>query len=165
MLSSLQPLWNAAHQLPLSSISGSLLKFMYIELVMLSNCLILCCPHLLLPSIFPVSGSFPLGHLFASGGQSFGASAILSVLPMSIQGWFPLGLTGLIFLLSKGLSRVFSSTAIRKHPFFGVETSLWPNSHIHTPLDKLLVLYQVFPHYVEACLWKGGKLTQGWKAE
>ena len=125
--------WTTARQASLSStISWSLLKFMYIELVMLSNCLILSCPHLLLPSIFPVSGSFPLGHLFASGGQSFGASAIASVLPMSIQGWFPLGLTGLIFLLSKGVSRVFSSTAIRKHPFFGVETSLWPNSHIHT---------------------------------
>ena len=60
----------------------------------------------------------------------FGASAAASVLPMNIQGWFPLGLTGLIFLLSKGLARVFSSTTIRKHQFFGAQPSLWTNSHI-----------------------------------
>jgi len=58
---------------------------------------------------FPASGSFPVSQLFASGGQSTGASMSASVLPMNIQGWFPLGLTGLISLLSKGLSRVFSS--------------------------------------------------------
>ena len=69
--------------------------------VMPSNYLILCHPLLLLPSIFPSVGSFPISRLFASGGQSIGASA--SVLPMNIQGWFPLGLTGLISLLSKGL--------------------------------------------------------------
>ena len=62
---------------------------------------------------FPASGSFPMSQFFTSGGQSFGASA--SVLPVNIQGWFPLGLTGLISLLSKGLSRVFSSTTIQKH--------------------------------------------------
>ena len=62
---------------------------------------------------FPASGSFPVGQLFTSGSQRIGASA--SVLPMNIQGWFSLGLTGLISLLSKGLSRVFSSTTIRKH--------------------------------------------------
>ena len=59
---------------------------------------------------FPASGSFPMSRVFTSGGQSIGASASASVLPMNIQGWFPLGLTGLISLLSKGLSRVFSST-------------------------------------------------------
>ena len=64
---------------------------------------------------FPASGSFPMSHLFASGGQSIGASASASVLSMIIQGWFPLGLTSLIALLSKGLSRVFSSTTIWKH--------------------------------------------------
>ena len=68
---------------------------------------------------FPASGSFPMSQFFASGGQSIRASASASVLPMNIQGWFPLGLTDLISLLSKGLSRVFSSTTIRKHPFFG----------------------------------------------
>ena len=68
---------------------------------------------------FPASGSFPMSWLFASGGQSIGVSASASVLPMNIQGWFPLGLTRLISLLSKGLSRLFSSTTIQKHQFFG----------------------------------------------
>ena len=63
---------------------------------------------------FPASGSFPVSQLFASGGQSIGASTSVPVLPMSIQDWFPLGLTGLIFLLFKGLSRVFSSTTVWK---------------------------------------------------
>ena len=76
---------------------------------------------------FPPSGSFPVSWLSASGGQSIGASA--SVLPMSVQGWFPLGLTGLISLLSKGLSGVFSITAVRKHQFFGTQLSLRSNSH------------------------------------
>ena len=74
---------------------------------------------------FPTSRSFPMCHFFASGGQSIGASASSSVLPMSIQGWFPLGLIGLISLLSKGLSRAFSSTTIWKHQFFGFQPSLW----------------------------------------
>ena len=68
---------------------------------------------------FPASGSFPMSRLFTSGDQSIGASASASVLPMNIQGWFPLGLTGLISLLSKGLSRVFSNTTVQKHQFFG----------------------------------------------
>ena len=67
---------------------------------------------------FPASRSFPVSNFFASGGQSIGASASASVLPMNIQGWFPLGLTGLISLLSKGLSRIFSSTTIWKDQFF-----------------------------------------------
>ena len=79
---------------------------------------------------FPASGSFPMSQLFTSGGQSIGASA--SVLPMSIQGWFPLGLTGLISLQSKGLSRVFSNTTVWKHQFFSLQPSLWSKSHIHT---------------------------------
>ena len=66
---------------------------------------------------FPASESFPMSQLFASGGQSIGASASAIVLPMNIQGWFPLGLTGLISFQSKGLSRVFSNTAIQKHQF------------------------------------------------
>ena len=82
------------------------------------------------PQSFPASGSFPMSWLFASGSQSIGA--IASVLPMNIQGWFPLQLTGLISLLSKGLSRVFSSTTIWKHQFFGAWPSLWSNSHIST---------------------------------
>ena len=70
------------------------------------------------PQSFPASVSFPMSWLFVSGGQSIGASASASDLPMHIQGWFLLGLTGLIALLSKGVSRVFSSTTVWKHPFF-----------------------------------------------
>ena len=98
-------------------------QLMSIESVMPSNHLILCHPLLLLPSIFPASGSFPVSQLFASGGQSIGASASTSVLPMNIQDWFHLGLTGLISLKSKGLSRVFSNT-FPKHQFFGTQPSL-----------------------------------------
>ena len=79
---------------------------------------------------FPASGSFPMSQLFALSGQSMRASA--SVLPVNIQGWFPLGLTGLISLVFKGLSRVFSSITIPKHQFFGTRPSLWSNSYIHT---------------------------------
>ena len=79
---------------------------------------------------FLASGSFPMSQFFASGGQSIGASA--SVFPMNIHDWFPLGLTGLISLLSKGLSRVFFNTTVQKHQFFGSQLSLWSNAHIHT---------------------------------
>ena len=81
-----------------------------------SNHFLLCRPApLLLPSIFPsIRVSFPMSWLFASGGQSIGVSASASVLPINIQNWFPLGLTGLISLLSKGLARVFSNTKIQK---------------------------------------------------
>ena len=81
---------------------------------------------------FPASGSFPVGWLFASSGQNIGASALVSALPMNIQGWFPLELTGLISLLPKGLSRVFANTTSQKHQFFGAQPALWSNSHIHT---------------------------------
>ena len=73
---------------------------------------------------FPASGSFPVSQLFASGGQNIGASVSTSVLPMNNQGWFPLGLTSLISSLSKGLSRVFSSTTVRRHQFFGSQPFL-----------------------------------------
>ena len=73
---------------------------------------------------FPASGSFLVSWLFASVGQSIGASASASVLPMNIQDWFSLGLTGLIYLQSKGLSRVFSNTTIQKHQFFGAQPSI-----------------------------------------
>ena len=79
---------------------------------------------------FPASGSLSMSWLFVSGGQIIGASA--SVLLMNIQGWFSLGLTGLISLPSKGLSRVFSSTTIQKHQFFGSQPSLWSSSHTYT---------------------------------
>ena len=74
---------------------------------------------------FPAPVSFPMSRLFTSGDQSIGASA--SVLPMNIHGFFPLGLTGLSSLLSKGLSRVFASATVRRHEFFGAPPSLWPN--------------------------------------
>ena len=76
------------------------------------------------PQSFPASGSFQMSQFFASGGQSIGASALASVLPMNIQDWFPLGWTGWISLLSKGLSRVFSNTTVQKHQFFGTQLSL-----------------------------------------
>ena len=81
---------------------------------------------------FPESGSIPMSQLFASGGQSIGASASASVLLMNIQDWFPLGWTGWISLQSKGPSRAFSKTTVQNHQFFGTPTSLWSNSHIHT---------------------------------
>ena len=89
---------------------------------------------------FPASGSFPMNQLFTSGGQSIGASASASVFPINIQGWFPLGLTGLISLQSKGLSRVFSSTMIWKSQFFGTQSSLWSSSHICTWLLWFIAL-------------------------
>ena len=90
---------------------------------------------------FPALGSFPVSQFFASGGQSMGASAL--VFPMNIQDWFSLRLTGLISLLSKGLSRVFSNTTVQKHQFFGTQLSLWSNSHIHVSavLKEAKVLY------------------------
>ena len=119
------------------------------ESVMPSNHLIPCHPFLLLLSIFPsirvfsttqstnyctitASRSFPKSQLFASGDQSIEASA--SVLPMNIQDWFPLGLNGLITLLFKGLSRVFTSTTVWKYQFFSSQPYLWANSDIYTCL-------------------------------
>ena len=105
--------WTAACQASLSiTNSWSLLKFMSIESVMLSNHLILCHPFLLLPLSFPASGSFPMSQFFTSGGQRIAASA--SVLPMNTQDWSHLGLTDLISLQSRGLSRVFSSMTVLK---------------------------------------------------
>ena len=80
---------------------------------------------------FSPSGSVLISHLFASGGQSIEASTSASVLPVTIEDWFTLGLTGLISLLSKRLPSVFSST-IQKCQFLNTQPSLWPNSHIHT---------------------------------
>ena len=105
----------AARQLSLSiTNSQSLLKLMSIESVMPSNHLILCHPLSSCFQSFPAPGSFQMSQLFASGGQSIGVSAQASVLPMNIQDQFPLGLIGLISLLSKGLSRIFNTT-LPKH--------------------------------------------------
>ena len=81
------------------------------------------------PQSFPASRSFPMSWLFTSGGQNIVASASVPVLPMNTQNWFPLGLTGLLCLRSKGLSSVFSSTMVQKHP------SLWSSSHIQSIRD------------------------------
>ena len=84
------------------------------------------------PLSSPSPPAFPMSQLFTCGGQSIGGSASVSVPLMNIQCWFPLGLTGLISLQSKGLSRVFSNTTVQKHQFFGTQLSLWSNSHNHT---------------------------------
>ena len=116
--------------------SQNLLKLMSIESVMRSNHLILYHPLLLLPSIFPSIRVFPNESALRIRWPKYWSSA--SVLPMNIQGCFPLGLTGLISLLFKGPSRVFSSTTVWKHQFFGAQSSLWSNSYICTwLLEKL----------------------------
>ena len=125
--------WTVACQAYLSStMYRSLLKFMSIESVMLSNHHIIYHPLLLLPQSFPASRSFPISWLFISGSQCTRALAPATVLPVDTQGWFPLELTDLIPLLFKGLSRVFSNTIVQKHQFFGAQPSLWSNSHICT---------------------------------
>ena len=110
----------------------------------------------------PTSGSFPVSQLFASGGQSIRASASESVLPVNIQDWFSLGLTGLMSLLSKRLSRVFSSTTVQKHLFFGAQPCFprvfvpqksclilddkiigSQSIHINCPIIKVTLMFQV----------------------
>ena len=149
---------------------------MSIESVMPSNHLILYRPLLLLPSIFSSTTVFSKESIFLSGGQSIGVSASASVLPMNIQGWFPLGLTGLIFLQPKGLSRVFSNTTVQKHQFFSAQPSLWSNSHIHTwLLGKIVALTRrtfvgrviallcnVLSRFVMAFLPKSKRLLISW---
>ena len=126
--------WTAACQVSLSIIvSLSLFKLMSIESVMSLNHLIHCCPFSC-PQLSPASGPFPMIQLFASGGQGIIFSA--SVLLMNIQGWFPLGLTYLISMVSMGFSSVFSGNTTQKHQFFGAQSSLWSSSHIHTWLPE-----------------------------
>ena len=89
------------------------------------------------PQSFPASGTFAMSQLFASDDQNTGVSVLASVLPMNTQDWSPLGWTGWISLLSKGLSGVFSSTTVWRHQFFGVLPSLWSSSHNHVwPLGR-----------------------------
>ena len=113
--------WTAAHQASLSfTNSRSLLKLMCIESVMPSNHLILCHPLLLPPSIFPSTGVFSNESVLRTRWPKYlSFSFSSSVLPMNIQDWFPLRLTGWISLQSKGISRVFSNTPVQKHQFFG----------------------------------------------
>ena len=129
---SLQP-WTAAHQFSLSiTNSPSLLKLMSIKLMMPSNHLILCHPFLLLPSVFPSIRVFFNESVLCIRWKSTVTSASSSVLPTNIQGSFLLGLSVLMSLMSKGLSRVFSNTTVQKHQFFSTQLSLWSNSHINT---------------------------------
>ena len=110
------------------TISWRLLKLMSIESVMPSDHLVLCRPLLLLLSIFPSIRVFLMSQLFASGGQSIGASASASVLPMNIQGLFPLGLSGLI-LQPKGLSRVFSTPQFESMNYYGASLGSYNSSN------------------------------------
>ena len=122
---------NCSMPAPLSStISWSLLRFMSIELVMLSNHLILCHLFSFFLQSFPASRSFPVSLLFTSGGQSIGASASARVLPIT------LGLTGLISSLAKRLSRVFSSTTVQKHHIFQHSAFFMVQlSHLYTSME------------------------------
>ena len=111
--------WTAAHEAALSSLSPRLCSnssplSQWCHLTVLSS----ATPFSFCLWSFPVSGSFPVSWLFPSGSQNIGASASPSVLPMNIQGWFPLGLTDLISLQSRGLSRIFYNTTAQKHQFF-----------------------------------------------
>ena len=155
----------AACQASLSSIiPWSLLKLLSIDSVMPSNHLILCCPLFSCPQSFPESGSFPVSGLFASGGKSIEASASASVLPVNIQDWFPLELTGLISLQSKGLYKEFSPTSQFKsinslvlfmvqlsHPYLTTEKTIALT--IQTFVGKVMsLLFNILSRFVIAFL-------------
>ena len=110
------------------------LHFMSIESVMPFNHLILFCPLLLLPPVFPSIRVFSNELALYIRWPKYWSFSLSSVLPINIQNWFPLGLTGLISLQFKGLSRVFSSTTVWKHQFFSAQPFLWFNSHIYTTI-------------------------------
>ena len=137
------------------TISQRLLKFMSIESLMLSNHLIPCHPLLLLPSIFPSLQVFSNeSSLCIRWPKYWNFSFSISPLPMNIQSWFPLGLTGLLSLQSKGLSRVFTSATIQKHQLFTAQTTLWFNSHICTWLLEVssLLLFHHISYHISATL-------------
>ena len=132
--------WSLPHSCPLSwwchwTISSSVIPF--------SSCL----------QSFPASWSFQISQFFISGGQSIGISASALVLPMNIQDWSPLGWTGWISLQSKGLSRVFSNTAVQKHQFFGAQLSSQSNSHNTWPREKSALIRQTFVGKVMSLLF------------
>ena len=131
--------WTTACQASLSfTISWSLLKSCPSCHPTISSSAI---PFSSCPPSFPASGSFPVSHLFASDGQSIGASASALVLPMNIQNWLPLGLTGLISFQLMELSKVFFSTMVWKHQFFGAQPFLWFNFHLATGKTIALTLW------------------------
>ena len=118
---------------------------------------------------FPASESFQMSQFFTSGGQIIGVSASASNLPMNIQDWFPLGLTGLISLLSKGLSRVFSNTTVQKHQFFGIQLYVPTLTSVHDYwkktwpwLDRLSLLFNMLSRLVIAFLPRSKRLFISW---
>ena len=162
---SLQPHGLQHTRLPCLSPTPGACSDSSIMLEMSSNLLILCHPLLLRLQSFPASGSFPMSQFFTSGGQRIGVSASASVLPMNIQDWFPLGLTGWISLQSKGLSRVFSNTIVQKHQFFSsalfISVIIWQKGNgpmntskqhqqsscknkISQNKNKIAIIFQVF---------------------
>ena len=125
----------------------SLLKLMSIESVMPSNHLILVTPFSFCPQSVPAPWSFPLSQLLTSGGQSLGASVSASVLPMNIQSWFPVGLTGLISLQSKWLSRVFSNTTVGKRHSLALSFLYGPTlTSIHDYVSFTILLKWLLKH-------------------
>ena len=154
--------------------SQSSLKLMSIKLVMPSTHLFLCHPLLLLPSIFPSIRDFTTSQ-FISGGQSIGASALASVLPMNIQNWFPLGVSGLISLQSKGLSRAFSNITVQNHQFFSAQVfysptltcihDYWKNrsfDYIEFVRKVMSLLFNVLSRFVTAFLPGSEHLLISW---
>ena len=118
--------WTAAYKASLSitnswsSLRSSHPSSQWCHPVILSSVV----PYSSCPQSFPALGSFQMSQLSKSGGQSIGVSTSSSVLPMNIHDWFPLGLTGWLSMLSRGLSRVFSNTTVQKRQFFGTQLSL-----------------------------------------
>ena len=143
--------WNAVHQAPLSSsisrvCSNSRPLSWWCYLTISSSAI----PFSICFQSFPTCGLFQRVGSFTLSGQSTGASA--SVFPMTIKGWFPLGLTNLISLQSKGLSRVFSSTTVSKHQFFSAQPSLWLNTHMSTWLLEKPKFWLFGPLLANWCL-------------
>ena len=133
--------WTVALQASLSfTISWSLLKLMSVELVMPFNLVILCCPLFLLASTFPSFRVFSDESVLCIRCPEYWSFSFSISPSVKTQGWFPLGLTSLISLQSKGLSRVFSSVTVWKHQFFGAQPSLWSDSHLHMTTGKTIAL-------------------------
>ena len=159
--------WTAAYHAFLSfTFSQSLFKLKSIGSVMPSNHFVLYHPLLLLQS-FPASECFAMSWLFTSDSHNIGASASASAPPVNFQDWFPLGLTGLISLQPKGLTRVFSKIAVQKYQFLNVQPPLWYNLHWHMTTEKyknialtiwvlvgkgMLLLFNMQPRFVTASL-------------
>ena len=137
--------WTAAYQAsPSFYCLLGLFKFRSIESVMPSNYIIICHHLFLLPSVFPSIRIFSSELSLYIRWPSIGTSASESVLPMNIQGWFPLGLTGLTPFQSKRLSSIFSISTISGHQFFKAQPSLWLSSHIHTWLLKKTIALTIW---------------------